>query len=131
LIIEIQDTGIGIKEDDLKKLFKHFGKLKDTHKLNKKGTGLGLNISKRIVESMGGEIKVTSKVGEGTTFSMFIVVQAQTKAIDASSSKKYDISEYLDSDSNTTKNKKLGANRKPKLGHSSYASMLAMQASFL
>ncbi len=54
--IVIEDTGMGIKQSDLNKLFKHFGKLKDKKKLNTKGTGLGLNISKKIVESMGGTI---------------------------------------------------------------------------
>jgi signal transduction histidine kinase len=54
LKIEIEDTGIGIKESDLDKLFKYFSMLKDDHKINTKGTGLGLNITKRIVESMGG-----------------------------------------------------------------------------
>ena len=75
LIITIEDTGVGIKESDLSKLFKYFGKLKDQHNINKKGTGLGLNISKRIVESMGGEISVESKLGKGTKFSMFVIIQ--------------------------------------------------------
>lgn len=52
-----------MKSQDLKKLFKTFGKLNDTQKINKNGTGLGLNISKRIVQSMGGEITVESEEG--------------------------------------------------------------------
>ena len=75
LNIIIEDTGVGIKETDLSKLFKYFGKLKDQHNINKKGTGLGLNISKRIVESMGGEIAVESTFGEGTKFSMYVIIQ--------------------------------------------------------
>jgi hypothetical protein len=56
-------------------LFKYFGKLKDQHNINKKGTGLGLNISKRIVESMGGEVTVESTVDKGTKFSMYVIIQ--------------------------------------------------------
>jgi signal transduction histidine kinase len=75
LNIIIEDTGVGIKETDLNKLFKYFGKLKDQHNVNKKGTGLGLNISKRIVESMGGEVTVESIVDKGTKFSMYVIIQ--------------------------------------------------------
>jgi signal transduction histidine kinase len=49
LLISIQDTGIGIKKIDLSKLFKYFGKLNDNQKINTKGTGLGLMISRKIV----------------------------------------------------------------------------------
>lgn len=75
LVITIEDTGVGIKEQDLSKLFKYFGKLKDQHNINKKGTGLGLYISKRIVETMGGEISIKSQFGKGTKFTMFVIVQ--------------------------------------------------------
>ena len=70
--IVIEDTGMGIKQSDLNKLFKHFGKLKDKKKLNTKGTGLGLNISKKIVESMGGTISVESEYKKGTKFTMIV-----------------------------------------------------------
>ena len=67
--IVIEDTGMGIKQSDLNKLFKHFGKLKDKKKLNTKGTGLGLSICKHIIEKMGGIVKVESEgVGKGTSF---------------------------------------------------------------
>jgi signal transduction histidine kinase len=75
LKIEIEDTGIGIKTQDLNKLFKYFSMLKDDHKINTKGTGLGLNITKRIVESMGGQIAVESKVNKGTKFNMRVIIQ--------------------------------------------------------
>ena len=74
LLIEIEDTGIGIKNEDLSKLFKYFGKLKDTQSINKKGTGLGLNISRRIVQSMGGEISISSELKKGTKFSIYVMV---------------------------------------------------------
>jgi K+-sensing histidine kinase KdpD len=49
--------------------------LKDDHKINTKGTGLGLNITKRIVESMGGQITVESQVNKGTKFNMRVMIQ--------------------------------------------------------
>ncbi|MGZ3524390.1 MAG: sensor histidine kinase, partial [Thermodesulfobacteriota bacterium] len=62
--IRISDTGTGIKKEDLENIFDPFF----TTKAPDKGTGLGLSISLRIVESLGGEIKVNSEVGRGTTF---------------------------------------------------------------
>jgi signal transduction histidine kinase len=46
LITEVTDTGIGIKEEDLKLLFKHFGKLESSKNINKHGMGLGLTVTK-------------------------------------------------------------------------------------
>ena len=50
LITECEDTGIGIKEEDLLKLFQQFGKLSSSNEINKNGLGLGLTISKYISE---------------------------------------------------------------------------------
>ncbi len=65
--LRITDTGIGIKKEDLENIFDPFF----TTKAPDKGTGLGLSISLRIVESLGGEIRVESEVGKGTTFELF------------------------------------------------------------
>jgi len=65
--IRISDTGIGIKKEDLERIFDPFF----TTKSPDKGTGLGLSISLRIVESMGGEIKVESEIEKGTTFELY------------------------------------------------------------
>jgi len=65
--IRISDTGIGIRKEDLENIFDPFF----TTKAPDKGTGLGLSISLRIVESLGGEIKVTSEIGKGTTFEIY------------------------------------------------------------
>lgn len=65
--IRISDTGVGIKREDLENIFDPFF----TTKAPDKGTGLGLSISLRIVESLGGEIRVASEVGKGTTFEVF------------------------------------------------------------
>jgi signal transduction histidine kinase len=68
LSFTINDTGIGIRKENLAKLFSDYNQV-DT-KANRKiqGTGLGLSITKRLVELMGGEISVESEYGKGTTF---------------------------------------------------------------
>lgn len=66
--MEIIDTGIGIKKENLDKLFIDYSKLDDNSKLNQTGTGLGLSICKRIIEKMGGSVVVKSKLNEGTKF---------------------------------------------------------------
>ena len=50
----IEDNGIGIKEENLKKLFMDYSKLKEHSKMNPKGTGLGLSICRNIIKKMGG-----------------------------------------------------------------------------
>ncbi len=65
--IQISDTGTGIANEDLKKIFDPFFTTKDPDK----GTGLGLSVSLRIIESMGGEIKVESELGKGTKFEIY------------------------------------------------------------
>jgi len=50
----VKDSGCGIKKDDQKKLFKLFGFLDSTKEINTKGIGLGLHISKKIVDEFGG-----------------------------------------------------------------------------
>lgn len=64
----IKDTGIGIPQQDIAKLFSPFIQINSPKKGNFKGTGLGLAISKRLVELMNGQIWVESKEQEGTTF---------------------------------------------------------------
>jgi signal transduction histidine kinase len=68
ILFSVTDTGIGIKEDDLQKLFEEFYRVENEINQNVKGTGLGLALAKKIVEVHGGTMWVTSKVGEGTTF---------------------------------------------------------------
>jgi signal transduction histidine kinase len=66
----VSDTGIGIKEEDQKKLFKKFYQIeRKTYATQEgSGTGLGLSITKEIVRLHGGRIGVISQVGKGSTF---------------------------------------------------------------
>ncbi|MCQ2498663.1 MAG: ATP-binding protein [Lachnospiraceae bacterium] len=70
--VSVEDSGIGIKEEDIDKLFSAFNRLDRENTANIEGTGLGLAISKQFIELMGGEIKVESKYGIGTKFSFTI-----------------------------------------------------------
>ena len=72
LIFEVADTGIGIKNEDLPRIFEEFLQLE--HRLQRKvrGTGLGLPLSKRLAELLGGTLSVRSELGIGSTFSLRI-----------------------------------------------------------
>ena len=68
LCVVVSDTGIGIKKEDLGKLFGSFQRLETDKNRNIEGTGLGLNITQRLVKMMDGDIYVNSEYGKGTTF---------------------------------------------------------------
>lgn len=58
--VKVKDSGLGIRQNDLPKLFKLFGYLNQTNKVNSNGIGLGLYITKKIVEEFGGSVGVVS-----------------------------------------------------------------------
>ncbi|MDM8529706.1 PAS domain S-box protein [Anaerolineales bacterium HSG25] len=71
LLFEVEDSGQGIALDELDHLFEAFVQTKSGQK-SQDGTGLGLSISQKFVQMMGGDISVTSEVGQGTTFTFHI-----------------------------------------------------------
>ncbi len=73
LRVSVVDTGMGIRKDDLDKLFSSFQRLDETRNRNIEGTGLGLNITKQLAEMMGGTIRVESEYGKGSVFSAEII----------------------------------------------------------
>ena len=68
--IDVRDTGIGIEEEELPEIFHRFYRSRDV--LSEEGVGLGLYLAREIVRSQGGYIKVSSKKGEGSVFSVFL-----------------------------------------------------------
>lgn len=68
LFVSVEDTGQGIRQEDLQKLFGAFEQVDTKKNRNKEGTGLGLSISKQLVELMGGSIGVKSEYGQGSEF---------------------------------------------------------------
>lgn len=70
--VAIQDSGIGIKPDDFPKLFEKFRQLDAAHNRRYEGTGLGLALTKQLVELNGGAITVISDPGHGSTFAFTV-----------------------------------------------------------
>jgi signal transduction histidine kinase/CheY-like chemotaxis protein/HPt (histidine-containing phosphotransfer) domain-containing protein len=79
LKFEITDTGIGIKQEDMGKLFDNFSRLDSLVNHGVEGTGLGLAISRSLCQAMGGDVTVQSKHGEGSTFTAYIPQNIQDK----------------------------------------------------
>ncbi len=78
--IAVADTGIGIAEENLGRIFEYFFRVEDDRTSKIRGTGLGLAIVKKILESHHGRIEVSSTLGEGTTFTVCLPVCESTKA---------------------------------------------------
>ena len=81
LMIDVKDTGRGIKKEDLDKLFTKFQRLDEDRNTTIEGTGLGLAITKQLVEIMGGKIIVQSQYGEGSKFSVILDQQISNENI--------------------------------------------------
>ncbi|NLX09879.1 MAG: PAS domain-containing protein [Chloroflexi bacterium] len=74
VMLAISDTGIGISPDDLPHIFDHFYRVDPAR--SRRGAGLGLSMSRKIIESHQGRIEVESALGEGSTFSVFLPIAA-------------------------------------------------------
>ena len=71
-VIEVQDNGVGISEKDQERIFEPFFSTK-----GQRGTGLGLAVTRKIVEEHNGRIELISKLGQGTTFRIKLPISAQ------------------------------------------------------
>lgn len=81
--IEVTDTGIGIPEDKLENIFRKFTQVDGSTTRVHGGTGLGLSITKSLVELMNGRIKVTSELGKGSVFSVYLPLEHDPDAVPA------------------------------------------------
>lgn len=85
LIIEVEDTGVGISEKDLANLFSEFSQAGETAGKLVEGTGLGLTISKKLSQLMGGDVLVRSTPGKGSVFTIimrqFLIVSEKSPSI--------------------------------------------------
>jgi signal transduction histidine kinase len=70
----VRDTGIGIAAPDLARLFRPFSQVDDGLTRHHKGTGLGLYISRRLTELLGGRIDVESRPGQGSAFTLVLPI---------------------------------------------------------
>ena len=73
LHVAVSDTGIGIREEDLHKLFQSFMRLDEARNRNIEGTGLGISIVQKLLDMMGSKLEVESVYGQGSTFSFKLI----------------------------------------------------------
>jgi PAS domain S-box-containing protein len=76
LVVSVSDTGIGIARADLPRLFREFEQLAQPNGTRPEGTGLGLALSRRLVELHGGRVEVESELGRGSTFSVHLPLKS-------------------------------------------------------
>ncbi len=77
LLVSVEDTGIGIKPEDISRLFEKFDRIEEKRNRNIEGTGLGMNITQKLLDLMGSKLEIRSVYGEGSRFS-FVLKQKVT-----------------------------------------------------
>lgn len=80
LVLAVSDTGIGISEEETRRIFDRFYRAQDKRLANITGTGLGLALAREVVRLHGGEISVESEINEGSTFTIRLPVQESAAA---------------------------------------------------
>jgi CheY-like chemotaxis protein len=85
VVVRVEDTGIGIADESLPRIFDEFAQLHNPERDRSKGTGLGLTICKRLVEVMGGEITVESTINSGSSFQVVLPPSCVALRLDATS----------------------------------------------
>jgi signal transduction histidine kinase len=75
LLVQIKDTGIGIREDMIDKILEPFSQADQSNTRAHEGTGLGLAIVSRILDNLGGSLKIKSELGKGSMFSFVFPVK--------------------------------------------------------
>ncbi len=76
LVVRVSDTGVGIAKENLPRLFREFEQLPQAGGVRPEGTGLGLALTRRLVELHGGKVEVQSELGKGSTFSVLLPLKS-------------------------------------------------------
>lgn len=100
LVIEVEDTGMGIKEEDFSKLFINFERIEEKKNKHIEGTGLGLTLTKNLIELMKGTIDIESEYGKGSVFTASIPQKVSRNEPIGDFDKKYN--EYVTQKENAT-----------------------------
>jgi signal transduction histidine kinase len=70
--VRVWDTGIGIASDHFERIFDPFWQVEQAHRRQAGGTGLGLSVTRHLARLLGGDVEVTSRLGEGSTFTVYL-----------------------------------------------------------